>query len=202
MNDEIKLMLNIIKDVSEHKEGSRNGLMILSCKDYKTLYDYITNLQQENKRLKLKYKSQKDINQKLLSIDIKHKKINGELREENSKLEIALQNIQEDYNRRLEEINYLNEELEEEKRIEEADLKTIQRLEEENEKLNNLFEYNMQTLVNTDKLYEDYKSRCEKASEYIEEHIRIDDEYPDYMEMLIEERDNLLNILQNGSEEK
>ena len=52
MTKEIKLMLDIIKDVSEHKEGSRNGLMILSCKDYKTLLDYITNLQQENERLK------------------------------------------------------------------------------------------------------------------------------------------------------
>ena len=49
-------------------------------------------------------------------------------------------------------------------------------------------------------LYDDYKSRCEKAIEYIKEHIRIDDEYPDYMEMLIEERDDLLNILQNGGE--
>lgn len=87
--------------------------------DIDKIIDYITNLQQENKRLKLKYKSQKDINQKLLSIDIKHKKINGELREENSKLEIALQNIQEDYNSRIEQINYLNEELGKEKRIEE-----------------------------------------------------------------------------------
>lgn len=52
MNNEIKLMLNIIKDVSEHKEGSRNGLMILSCKDYKTLLDYITKLQQENEKEK------------------------------------------------------------------------------------------------------------------------------------------------------
>lgn len=46
-----------------------------------------------------------------------------------------------------------------------------------------------------------YKNRCLKAIEYIKEHIRIDDEYPDYMEMLIEERDNLLNILQNGSDD-
>ena len=46
----------------------------------------------------------------------------------------------------------------------------------------------------------DYKSRVDKAVEYIKEHIRIDDEYPAYMEMLVEERDNLLNILQNGSE--
>lgn len=48
---------------------------------------------------------------------------------------------------------------------------------------------------------EDYKSRCEKAVEYIKEHIRIDDEYPSYMEMLVEEKNELLNIL-NGSDEK
>ena len=47
---------------------------------------------------------------------------------------------------------------------------------------------------------EDYKSRCEKAVEYIKEHIRIDDEYPSYMEMLVEEKNELLNIL-NGSDE-
>lgn len=52
----------------------------------------------------------------------------------------------------------------------------------------------------THKDLEHYISRCEKAVEYIKEHIRIDDEYPAYMEMLIEERDDLLNILQNGSE--
>lgn len=48
---------------------------------------------------------------------------------------------------------------------------------------------------------EDYKSRVEKAIKYIKEHIRIDDEYPAYMEMLVEERDNLLNIL-NGENDK
>ena len=52
-------------------------------------------------------------------------------------------------------------------------------------------------IINIQKENEDYKSRVEKAIEYIKEHIRIDDEYPAYMEMLVEERDNLLNILQN-----
>jgi hypothetical protein len=37
--------------------------------------------------------------------------------------------------------------------------------------------------------------RIDKAIEYIKEHIRVDDEYPDYMEMLIEERNELLEIL-------
>ena len=37
-----------------------------------------------------------------------------------------------------------------------------------------------------------------EAREYIKEHIRIDDEYPDYMEMLITERDELDEILSKG----
>lgn len=56
-------------------------------------------------------------------------------------------------------------------------------------------------LENDTRTIEDYKSRLDKAIEYINEHIRIDAEYPSYMEMHVEERDNLLNILQNGSEE-
>ena len=39
------------------------------------------------------------------------------------------------------------------------------------------------------------KKMIGKAIEYIKEHIRVDDEYPDYMEMLIEERNELLAIL-------
>jgi hypothetical protein len=48
--------------------------------------------------------------------------------------------------------------------------------------------------------YRILQSKIDKAIEYINKHIRIDDEYPDYMEMLIEERDELLNIL-NGEVE-
>ena len=47
---------------------------------------------------------------------------------------------------------------------------------------------------------EDYKSRIDKAIEYIKEHIRIDDEYPAYMEMLVEEKNELLNILGGDKE--
>ena len=43
---------------------------------------------------------------------------------------------------------------------------------------------------------EDYKSRCEKASEYIKEH------YPTSTINDQDDKYNLLNILQNGSEEK
>ena len=61
-------------------------------------------------------------------------------------------------------------------------------------------------VVVSGEIYEEYKgtlqeqinnlqSKIDKAIEYINKHIRIDDEYPDYMEMLIEERDELLDIL-------
>lgn len=75
----------------------------------KQIEDYITNLQQ---------------------IEQEHKKINGELREENSKLEIALQNIQEDYNKRTKEIDVLKKKLD--RRYYKNECK---RLEQENEEL-------------------------------------------------------------------
>ena len=39
-----------------------------------------------------------------------------------------------------------------------------------------------------------------KAKEYIYEHARIDDEYPAYIEMLLEEKNELLEILDNKGE--
>lgn len=47
-------------------------------------------------------------------------------------------------------------------------------------------------------LYNSSKLKNDKAIKYIKEHIRIDDEYPAYMEMLVEEKNELLNILQGG----
>lgn len=47
-----------------------------------------------------------------------------------------------------------------------------------------------------------YKEVIEEAKKYIKEHIRVDDEYPAYMEMLIEERDELLQILDKTRENK
>lgn len=164
-------------------------------KIYNELNIWNKKLQQENERLKLKYKSQKNINQKLLSLDIKHKKINGELREriaylersndrredtilglrqeindvedKNSKLEITLQNIQEDYDRRVKEIDVLKKKLD--KRYYKNEYK---RLEQENQemKTNNIptLKHNIDALVDEVDELEDYKSRCEKASDKIQ----------------------------------
>lgn len=48
---------------------------------------------------------------------------------------------------------------------------------------------------------EKQEQRIDKAIEYIQKHIRIDDEYPSYMEMLVEEKDNLLDILKGVDKE-
>ena len=64
--------------------------------------------------------------------------------------------------------------------------------EEENEQLK--ADYGNLAQVERDLLKEVIK----EAREYIKEHIRIDDEYPAYMEMLITERDELYEILSKG----
>lgn len=64
--------------------------------------------------------------------------------------------------------------------------------EEENEQLK--ADYGNLAQVERDFLKEIIK----EAREYIKEHIRIDDEYPAYMEMLITERDELDEILSKG----
>ena len=90
-------------------------------------------------------------------------------------------------------ITNLQQELEEEKRIEEADLKTIQRLEEENERIKQtqyVWSYDL------DMQLEDYKSRCEKASEILK---KLDlDKYTYTKENRKHTINDLLNILQNG----
>lgn len=50
---------------------------------------------------------------------------------------------------------------------------------------------------------EEYENMRKEAIDFIKKHIRIDDEYPAYMEMLVEEKNDLLNILNKvgGSDE-
>ena len=56
---------------------------------------------------------------------------------------------------------------------------------------------NETVLINELKQKEDI---INKAKEYIYEHARIDDEYPAYIEMLLEEKNELLEILDNKGE--
>lgn len=175
MNNEIKEILENIKCPQlGYDEYGKWGALPLNvrmtlkrlCDYVVSCDDYITNLQQ---------------------IEQEHKKINGELREENSKLEIALQNIQEDYDRRT----------------------------KENERLNEKLEVRRKICLEAVKREQDYKSCCEKASEFIKEKISsIKGVINDYMyhkehnkhliELLnedIEMYKKELNILQNGSDD-
>ena len=68
--------------------------------------------------------------------------------------------------------------------------------EEENEQLK--ADYGNLAQVERDLLKEVIK----EAREYIKKHIRIDDEYPAYMEMLITERDELDEILSKGENDE
>lgn len=192
-------MNNEIKEILYYWEKYHFEDCMIDGKECKLLYNYITNLQQENFNLrenilihKMSFKSDDKslehlINmpsyEELQQLEQEHKKINGELREENSKLEIALQNIQEDYDRRIEE----------NKRLKETNVycnrtDCVGRI-KDSRKYDSVYQEK-----------EDYKSRCEKAIEYIKEN---QEEYVTGKPMLSYWAiDNLLNILQNGSEEK
>ena len=112
----------------------------------------------------------------------------------------------------LDYITNLQEELEEEKRIEQADFKTIQNLEEENQRLKELCnkyeeEHNNEFKIWKDERQQllDYKSRNEKAIEYIKEkyeYVLGDMSFLDHDE-LVDRRQisHLLNILTGGDEE-
>lgn len=184
MNDEIKEILFLLHNDRLTYSGKRK------------LEDYITNLQQENFNLrenilihKMSFKSDDKslehlINmpsyEELQQLEQEHKKINGELREENSKLEIALQNIQEDYNKRIEE----NE-----------------RLKEQSKKDNHILGCNFASKDKYKQRYDDYKSRCEKAISKIKLLGKYDGECcTRNFKMMSADFNDLLNILQNGSD--
>lgn len=166
-----------------------NKIDELRVKNYE-LQQINNNQAKRNSRQRLANQKQQDLILKLQQLEQEHKKINGELRKENSKLEIALQNIQEDYDRRIEEIDVLKKKLD--RRYYKNECK---RLEQENERLKKNQrlspEERQHFHLDIDEIYEiliDYKSRCEKAVEYINMHYLNANE-PD-----------LLNILQNGSD--
>ena len=109
--------------------------------------------------------------------------MNNEIKEIIDCLELALDS--ESYKTLLDYITNLQQEIEEEKRIEEADLKTIQRLEEENERLKEWKEDLLKENIELENIRKE-------AIEYIEN--------PRH-EMSVLTYQNLLNILQNGSDD-
>lgn len=102
-------------------------------------------------------------------------------------------------------INSLQKELEIMVRDDERSQETIIRLSKENERLNTCVD-DQERVINSlmDKKdlyrikYNDYKYRCERAIEYIKENASWDMICHD--DLIYDECDNLLNILQNGSD--
>ena len=112
----------------------------------------------------------------LMKEDIREsKEINGELQQENETLHENNQNMQEEMTRVWEE----NE-----------------RLKELNENASKVCMAEHKYGVDKAEEAKDYKSRCEKAIEYIKEH------YPTSTINDQDDKYNLLNILQNGSDDK
>ena len=186
MKDDIKEILEEMKSIIDTGKD-RNGIKVdgygFHGKDLKLLYDCITNLQQEIK----------EANDSITWWTNRFKAVERDNKE-------------------------LKEELEEEKRIEEADLKTIQQLEEENETrqqdINNLtyqlakmkeenerlkeeIDRQSKAQVILDDMLADYNYRIDRAIEYIQNNMQYDNNIDDNWVMT----DDLLNILQNGSDE-
>lgn len=147
--------------------------------------DKVIKLQQENKEYKEYVKELKD---SLRSYHIKNNKLineNERLQENNQAMQEEMGRVWEENEDNLKCIKSLKEQLE-------SVINENQRL------LKQWFEDNDKTvkLVSEKECYKsnynDYKSRCEKASEYIKEH------YPTSTINDQDDKYNLLNILQNG----
>ena len=149
------------------------GLLEVACcpwhqESCKKVYDYITNLQQD-------YDNEAEENLKLSKWLVeKQQRIEG-LEAENETLRSDFKN----------QVEYTNKIAEENERLKEIWKDTI------------VFSKEYETIVmNTNgyKVYNDYKSRCEKAIEYINKN----KDLAGWVHCLDED---LLNILQNGSED-
>lgn len=124
----------------------------------------------------------------LEKINVQHRKLNGKLRQEIDILEsqldfITYQNIV------IENLQQENEELKKNQRYYKNGVFSL--------------EYDKETLSD---MVDDYKSRIEKAVDYIKEHIQkydIDGSIGDFDEFdMLTKPNYLLNILQNGSDDK
>ena len=75
---------------------------------------------------------------------------------------------------------------------------TIKNTLDEIERLNKQIEEYQKALDETTSEKINLENIIKEVRKYIKEHIRIDDEYPAYMEMLLEEYKELLEILDKG----
>ena len=196
MNDEIKEILDKWKCyIGLTKKFTTNEYEMLRVEDIDKLLDYITNLQQEIEKLN-------DDKRGMLVQLYKANDNRDKVKQENERLKENNSDMQEEMARTWQKCDDLQQENERLKQLVDADNES----------------YDIQEMIiNRQKSelleQEDYKSRCEKASEYIKSNPNVfydenlidvetllNNEYTDEYAGEIRFISTLLNILQNGSE--
>ena len=184
MNNEIEKMLDFIRDYLDKFSDSQLDIRF-EYKDIKLLLNYITNLQE----LCNKYEEEHKTTFKEWQKDIQE---NEYLKLSNPEMNIEHFRIINENKRKIDNLRKQNKELQ-----------------QENERLKLELSGYREAILRNDELLglQDYKSRCEKAIERLREELSyyfnnctnqlVDDEWSDNAPLI----NDLLNILQNGSEE-
>ena len=199
MNNEIKVILDKLKD-DYWRKFPEDGIpyKVLYMEEVDLLLNYITNLQQENEinqvQLRVVKKEYKEYMKKTVSYE-------DYLQQENEIRQQDINNLTYQLAKEKEE----NEELK--KKLDRRYYKNeYERLQQENERLKEDLKGQENLTLSYCKSEQDYKSRCEKAIEYIEDNEYFETEIFDYntggclgTDLSIQAK-TLLNILQNGSD--
>ena len=199
-------MNNEIKEILDRFEKLNVNILYpfeMEASDCKKLLDYITNLQEQlhQASLDIQELTEKDIGcpswcDKLTNLQ----QVNKNQAKRNSRQRLANQKQQELILKLQQENEYLNNELN-------NMTDYAKDLEQENERLKQELKDRPFMDYTTDvyEELEDYKSRCEKAIEYINKNKKVVSKYEAKdtrlpLDTFMWGVDNLLNILQNGSE--
>jgi chromosome segregation ATPase len=180
MNDEIKEILDKLKDGNWYNELDLTGTMWIELRWEEThlLLDYITNLQQENKTL---HENNQNMQEEMARVWKENERLKEQINQYENPDDMALFYMWLDAKAKdkMKELEQENERLKELN----AELKAIT-------KRPTPIDYAM-----IQKRYEDYKSRCEKASDNLKRNYWINEhEHNDDVVNMT------LNILQNGSD--
>jgi len=182
MNDEIRKAIMQFQTAIDFKEAPMPMNYSIDLENAKKLLDYITNLQKENDDLQNRLENAvADCNLRLQE--------NERLKKEVAKLHI----IQEEYGSHIENTHIIDD-------YQKTYFMT-------NKWLIELKDGRFVDINVLNSYYEDYKSRVEKAVEYINKNKKVVSKYEAKdtrlpLDTFMWGVDNLLNILQNGSESK
>ena len=175
MKDEIKEILDILKKCYDLKDENFDNYITLY--QLGLLLDYITNLQQENERLK---ENNQNMQEEMARVWEENERLKAQLTD----TEWEYQNTRCKYEKQYKK--GITEEL-----LEDIETCFFNR---ENPSMIPIDSLDVCHIFGYIDYLKDYKSRCEKAIKYIKEH------YPTSTINDQDDKHNLLNILQNGSD--